>query len=57
MLMLLLFFTKNLSIIISFCYYKACFAKTNDKVVTSVSEGKIIEIYNKGIKEVQVLIY
>ena len=55
--MLLLFFTKNLSIIISFWYYKACFAKTNDKVVTSVSEGKIIEIYNKGIKEVQVLIY
>jgi len=26
--------------------------KTNDKVVTSVSEGKIIEIYNQGISQV-----
>lgn len=44
--------TKKLSIITNFWYYKTCLAKTNDKVVTSVSEGKIIEIYNKGISEV-----
>jgi len=36
----------------SFWYYKTCIVKTNDKVVTSVSEGKIIEIYNQGISQV-----
>ena len=50
--MLLLFFIKILSIIISFWYYKPWLVKTNDKVVTSVSEGKIIEIYNQGISQV-----
>ena len=41
-----------LFIINSFCYYKICCIKTNDKVVTSVSEGKIIEIYNQGLTQV-----
>lgn len=36
-----------------FWFYKACITKTNDNVVvTSVSEGKIIEIYNQGISQV-----
>jgi transposase len=49
---MLLLNSKKLSIINSFWYYKICLSKTIDKVVMSVSEGKIIEIYNKGISEV-----
>ncbi|EOR25832.1 transposase [Clostridium sartagoforme AAU1] len=45
-------FFENLSIIINFWYYIVCLVKTNDNVMTSVSEDKIFEIYNQDLTQV-----
>ena len=39
-------------VIINFWYYEICRIRSNDKVVASVNEGNIIEMYNQELTQV-----